>query len=584
MYRKHRIFFLFGLILVFALLFLYIIYEYKYQKYFPKTPWVDYRIPASDSVSYYNTVLYDFENVGNNMLVSDSISFSEKKSAKSNGKYSIVIQKPLSEFHGEKYIAARYGAWLFFNKNSQPDKGKLIFQIVDKNNKPRFSCSSDIDEAHGIGGEWFYVCGLADFKALAIEPEDIIKMYFWSENSQEIYLDDAVITLGSVEFSGTEPLLDNRADNYIFTQQRNMPPYPFVYFEKQNSVIVSHNSPQGASDNFLQVFKDDLLISGKFFNAPGYNQQLVVFRKGIPVIISWFEQAGGKQFIRKINTDNLPEMNIVVNPVTADIDGDRADEVLFFSETSKWLGILKYKPANTSFYLYEMEIPINKKMIAKPHQIIPVKSSDNNKIQILIAEGSGALNLYATENEKWVHKTSYFVPEANTNKYYCQYVSGNFNMEKQPANLLLFYQDKTSGKAYYQLYEINSKQKNLTKILHGNFDNQSDTLYPQNKFFICDIDNDGFSEFISYNDSRRHDFKIIACDKKGLYVVANIDFTGYDKDNNPKYYEFLSIASGNFAAKDMVGLMLVYGMNKKNSTDYGMDLYNFKKNKPGNEF
>jgi hypothetical protein len=66
-----------------------------------------------------------------------------------------------------------------------------------------------------------------------------------------------------------------------------------------------------------------------------------------------------------------------------------------------------------------------------------------------------------------------------------------------------------------------------------------DTLKPSDEFFSGNFDHSGKVKIFRYNRDWRYDFKEIRFNDSTFQVIANMDFSGYEKDFNPKYYEIL---------------------------------------------
>ena len=78
----------------------------------------------------------------------------------------------------------------------------------------------------------------------------------------------------------------------------------------------------------------------------------------------------------------------------------------------------------------------------------------------------------------------------------------------------------------------------------------SDILYSGNYF-------DNKTELLKLNTDWRFDLKIIGQDKEGYTIIGNVDFKGYPKDFNPKYYEFVKIVSGKFINANQSSLIVI---------------------------
>ena len=66
-----------------------------------------------------------------------------------------------------------------------------------------------------------------------------------------------------------------------------------------------------------------------------------------------------------------------------------------------------------------------------------------------------------------------------------------------------------------------------------------------------------------YNRDWRYDLKEIRFNDTTFQVLANMDFTGYEKDHNPKYYEMLRLVPAMLVNPGLTSF-LVIGKNGKN--------------------
>ena len=66
-----------------------------------------------------------------------------------------------------------------------------------------------------------------------------------------------------------------------------------------------------------------------------------------------------------------------------------------------------------------------------------------------------------------------------------------------------------------------------------------------------------------YNRDWRYDLKEIRFNDSTFQVIANMDFSGYEKDYNPKYYEILRLVPAMLVSPGLTSF-LVIGKNCKN--------------------
>jgi hypothetical protein len=560
MHRNHRLFFLFGLLLLFSVFFAFLYYLQKYKPLPPKPPVVDYRIPASDSISYSNAILYDFENFIQTDLLSAAKAYSGKFSMHVSGKdeFSLVIQKPISELPSSDFSEARMGAWMLAEK-SEPISGKLMFQIVDKTNTLKYSYSVDIDEKAPLVDHWFYISGKAN---ISYKPQntDIVKVYYWNHCPAKVYMDDVLIILGSQKIRGEKPLVDNTKDNYKFEAQPNQPPYPTIFAQKtlavnfKNASIVSLDGKES-----LKMEAGDSFLTGHFIMCNNRLDQLLLIRNQLPCAVIRFVPEKNAFTIKMIErTAFAPDLK-EIRLLTADINGNGVDEMIIISGRQQKIWVYAYNFISEKVGLISSELcPVDKAIT----NVQKFQSKNGKHVESLIAtDMAGGVFLLNFEKGLWNAKPLGNISETGKANFDSQMVSGKFIKPEGNDNILLFYRERSSGKCFYKLFDIDSDAGKFTCLQQGSFDNKCDTLYPEYNYFARDIDGDGISELISFGNSWRFDMKLIRFTEKDYRIQGNLDFKGYEADHNPKYYENLMIATGYFTNMKALSLFTVC-MNK----------------------
>ncbi len=118
------------------------------------------------------------------------------------------------------------------------------------------------------------------------------------------------------------------------------------------------------------------------------------------------------------------------------------------------------------------------------------------------------------------------------------------------------------------MYTVDYTEHSLEMLVQGTFDNKCDTLCPDNSYFKCDMNNDKIDELISFSDGWRYDGKVISFNNGGYVIDANIDFAGYPKDYNPKYFEKLTVVAGNFMEKNTTSVFTFCGSLKNKHSSF----------------
>jgi hypothetical protein len=89
-----------------------------------------------------------------------------------------------------------------------------------------------------------------------------------------------------------------------------------------------------------------------------------------------------------------------------------------------------------------------------------------------------------------------------------------------------------------------------------------DTLKPSDQFLFGDFRGNTEPEILRYNRDWRFDLKELRFNDTTFSFLGNIDFQGYVKDHNPKYYGVLKICAGRFVDPARTSLLLI-GRNCK---------------------
>jgi hypothetical protein len=187
---------------------------------------------------------------------------------------------------------------------------------------------------------------------------------------------------------------------------------------------------------------------------------------------------------------------------------------------------------------------------------------NNRKESLFVLNTIGESFFLDFENNKFESQFLGNIPEVSKENFDSQIVSGNFINNDGNDNILLLYREKKSGRCFYKLFTIDAVSAKNSCIQKGSFDNKCDTLYPENTYFATDVNGDGISELISYDHSWRFDMKLIRFTEKNYQILGNIDFSGYEADHNPKYYENLMITAGHYTDSKTFSFFTVCRNNK----------------------
>jgi len=142
----------------------------------------------------------------------------------------------------------------------------------------------------------------------------------------------------------------------------------------------------------------------------------------------------------------------------------------------------------------------------------------------------------------------------NSNAY-----SGDFNTDGKTDILLVETKTNTwkilnfNGKEWILVSEgkdpkkewISNKKTNVAGII-----NPDDTLFPGNY-------TEEKQTFLKLNTDWRFDLKLLEKEDSGYMIIGNVDFKGYPKDYNPKYFELVKLITGKFLSKEKTSVLVV---------------------------
>jgi len=566
MRQKQGIFFLLGLLFIFALFFLYLVYDQKYNVFYPKPPVISYLIPASDSTSFPGVYQFDFENINDVGIVSKENAFSGNNALKVTGgrSYSPAVQITFNE-KLLKITDALFGAWLFIGDSSIGLEGKLIFQIVDKSNKLKFSAASEISEVKNANRKWFYVCGKADWKDIKIAPTDHVKIYYWNHCKNTVFVDNVQVIFGLQVIKGEKSLTDNTSPEYQFVQAADRPPYPTVFFENEFAGNVKNTTIFTADGkDALLLNNEDAFCNGKFIKTNSNCEQILVFRNNKPSALLWFEPQKSQILYIKLPAEVIADFPGINSFAAVDADGDGADELVICTGT-KMQSVHVYKILSAKPFVKSMvsedvtQFGVSEKIV----QIAPYQIANKRNKDIALLDDFGNLHLLKYEKNSLKPESINIMPGSESKGFEYKMVCGQFLNSGTNDNIIVFSSEKKSGRCFYKLFGSNKKFRQFEPLAQGTFDNKCDTLRPDNSFFKSDFNNDKIDELISFSNGWRYDAKLVSFKKDGYVIAANIDFTGYPMDHNPKYYEKQAMVPGNYIEAHTPTIFTFCGSEKK---------------------
>ncbi len=508
---------------------------------------------------------YDFENVvkgKNEKSLYNGLAFSGATSTKAFGinSFSFIIEKKASDIGLDNLskIAMRGSIYLFPLRDTL--KSALVLTISSANGETKYWKGIEINGFDNLPiKEWFYVSGDFLLNDIELADDDMLSFYLWNNSDNDMLLDDLFIVYGKEsERFGEKYITDLTSNNY----KTYGPPYQLNYFYK-NHIPIIFNKP-AKKTNISSFFNENLIVSGHFLDHI----------KGVESIISFNDNAYLYHYCKdkygilsyEINIPenlNIKSQNLKI--ISADFNGDGFDEVLFFDKNDNIFLIYNIdkkgnicdndlKISLKEFYNSKSDADFVNNI--KKADIFCTDFNMNNKSDLLIVYEDFNWSLNEWNSNKWHNISKGFINYFSKNDYeisvYCGKIPYNTN------GIIIYGKNLKINSDVFEIMIYSNSSKKFESISNKSvIYNGYNSIVKQSKFYFANISNNKM--LLNFDNSEYFDFKALNLVNDTLKVLYNIDFNGYTLDNNPKYYEYLNILSGNFISPEYTSLITIAG-------------------------
>jgi hypothetical protein len=550
-------------LLIFSLLLLFFIVLLALGlKYFPFTKVV--KMPAGSEKEFVNpenshdrsphTLYYDFEVAPGKDMPDGfykGIAHSGQYAVKAFGKnsFSKAVERTAGEVGVENLKAVAISAWIYVFPTKDEVKGSLVFTASNEVGVNVCWLGIGIVEPEVPRGKWFKISKYFDLTAFQFKPDYKIQVYFWNNSSTDILVDDYFIAFGgATDRRGDSARVDmTKPAGYV--PKFNFPPFPVTLLEKV---------PFEKTIDPADVDSNDFLLAGNFLNT-GNDALIMVGKDGKPAI---YAVCPGNREFRKIVPGN-PSVMASVGPVKKILKGKflptSADQLILVGEKG-WMLCAFNPPDNICNNNGTLQTTINVlwQSDTPAGSIYTGDFTGNHKSAVLWIDNNGSWKVMSFENtnnsgSKWrVIARDDNKPQAewDLSTQEAGISVGHFLPGMAKDVVLTVTRNKSNGKIAYTLRKFNlpgkkwdpvfsEKQQYLGKTIG------LDTLKPSDLFFETSPDGNKTAIF-RYNRDWRYDLKEIRFNDTTFGIVSNVDFHGYNLDQNPKYYEALNLVPGCF--------------------------------------
>jgi hypothetical protein len=530
-----------------------------------------------------NSLSYNFEVPPNSPTPSGiykGIAHSGQYSAKVFGKnsYSFNIERKVAEIGSSHLDAVAVSSWIYIFPTRTEVTSNLVFSITNELGVTVTWKGVNVSGKNLPMGKWFKVSGFFDLSDLHLKPDYKLEFYYWNNSSVDILVDDFYIVFGRAPERKGDSTLADMTLRKPFAPQFNYPPFPFIFAEREETG--NQDSPWLVNDGKNKdgmVGPYDRLVVGNFTKNSGGLDELVVINPGKQPELFVF--CPGKKSFSGIGVTLAAEVQPFLNaPVllTGRFTGRGNTELVFLSEQGILLtGFDPVTAPCSETRGKEIALRVihkggsgNFSSDLKNTQFLSL-DADGDKISELLAvkpDGSWMMMKYTGQGWKMLGKNGgNSVPEWIFNEGKNVLSAGKFTSRFDRDMLLTVTKDKSRNSSRYTLRWFDPATGRFMPFFTGSegpFGRVigKDTLGTGDCFFTGNFGING--AFLRYNRNWRFDLKMIAFNDTTYRILGNVDFTGYGKDHNPKYFEILKIIPGDFTAPGKTSL-LVIGRNCK---------------------
>ncbi|NVO02570.1 MAG: hypothetical protein HXX09_07675 [Bacteroidetes bacterium] len=560
---------------------------------FKKTAKIDFSSSIDTSGSSFlpsnsNYYFFDFEKIDNKDIIYEKTAHSGKRSLKLFGEgysYGMEINANQVDLSNARHFSL--SSWIFIkDKSSKPDF-TLVFSI-EENKKSIFWYGNTVAGENLESEKWFKISSTGVLDSMVkLNNNCIFKIYLWNKSKCNILMDDVAVVIGQ-EFKKGNYLSETPIDPYSYIPKFNLPPFRSLFFKaidignNNDKYLVNHDGQKHGEFKF-----DDKVFIGNFLKYRNNSQSILLANPSGDLNIYYFCETEKRFSKSTIKNSIIPKQSINSNELLiGDFNADFVDELLFIDKAKKQLVLLKINNPKQLCPKDESEtIEFSKISQFSTNQITGLNINESNKYisadidgdnssELIKIDQNGSYFVYKYTLKGWqsVNLEAKNIPEWNSSKNELQIVKGKFLKKFNKDVLLSVYSTKKSKTNNYTIFFFNEKTKvfesfyTINKAPKGKIIGL-DTLKTSDTFIVGNYDNDKEDELLRYNRDWRFNLKEIKFNDSTFAIQSNIDFTGFKKSQNPKYYEDLTIFSGNFFNKNFSSLLTIK-RNKKNVVNF----------------
>ncbi|MCX6244911.1 MAG: hypothetical protein NTU98_09420 [Bacteroidetes bacterium] len=527
-----------------------------------------------------NSVSFNFEPAPNTETPAGlykGIAHSGSFSAKVFGinSYSPAIERKVSETGPGELKAIGVSAWVYIFPTKADITSDLILGISNKLGVNVIWKKVIVEGTRLPMGKWFKVSGFFDLADKEINADYRLQLFYWNNSKADILVDDFYMVFGtSPERKGDTTYVDMTLQK-PFTAKLNTPPFPFIMAEKQE--IGNHSSAFLVDDGKQKqglISPDDRLFTRNFTGDNSGLDQLLVLNPGKKPEL--FVYSREKKAFSMISVNVDPSIQpFMDSPVilAGRFSSRSASELIFIKEKEILLAGFSKNVAGKEILMR----PIRKTAMPFPvadlkkFQFLAPDINGDDISELFAAEADGTWHLFKFSEAGWEQVSSaeaHTVTEWMDEGGRISFFAGEFRpLPSWEETILAIMETQDHASVKYSLHVLDPVTGQFKRLfrykqkLHDTLPGP-DVLNPGDQILTGNFGMPGL--FLKYNRDWRFDLKLLSFENSGYCIHGNVDFKGYEKDHNPKYFEILRIIPGCFIEPGKTSL-LVIGRNCKKS-------------------
>ena len=596
MKKMKKILIIIGVIIVFGAILAFLAIRY--------IPWHKMvKIPESDESAFIkhdklvntapNSLFFDFEvdstqEVPNGIYQGIAHSGDYSAEVFGKGSYSVSIVRKAGELGLGNLDGVAMSAWVYVLPTDDEVNGALVFSAT--NSLGVNICWKGVSFNGPLIPieRWTKISTYYDLSDIRLRSDDNIQLYFWNNSSTDLLVDDFYFVFGTPgERIGDSALVD-MTKKTGYQPAFNEPPFHTLIVDQadiQNDDKIFLINQDGVEDG--EISPVDHVVSGHFLTSKQVRESmLVITPNGEPRLYHYCPEK--KSFV-SISIDCPAElypllqgfsyMKGTFSTTTQDqllIAGNNGLALIGFETRGNICTSGTGNPVKLKV-LWKSEDPqLHEITLHHENQMTCGDLNGDGITELLLFDQNGSWKLlkYASSGSStgdWIAITTgeeYKVKEWNPNRMEFKVTAGPFLSRFGHDILLTTFQDKKTGNYGYSLMKYRPADRKFSSIFPD--DQQShgltigiDTLKPTDQFYPGVYQPGKRSTVLRYNRDWRYDLKDIRFNDTTFQILANVDFSGYPDELNPKYYEILKIHTGNWIDPAITSVMTIARNCKK---------------------